>query len=954
MRLVADILSATTMPAPIEKRGVASSLPRVAGGFRLLRELGRGGMGVVYHAEELSSGRVVALKVLVADEEVSEEAFERFRRESRMAASISDSHCVFVYGAHQVEGAPAIAMELCPGETLEHRLAKGVPIPIETAVRWTLEILEGLEAAHRFGVVHRDVKPSNCFITQDDHVKVGDFGLSRSLDSDIRLTQSGAFLGSPLYASPEQVKGRDTDLRSDIYSCGATLYALLGGRAPYHGSNIGEVLARILSESPPRLHSLRPDVSPELEKVVARAMERDPAKRFQDHAAFRAALDPFVASEIVPAGRMLRVAAFVLDQMLTSMLVSFTMLVGASQSWAWTEMDPTHTGRLRSFGFTLGIAAFPMLYFSLFEGLAGATPGKWILGQRVVEVRTRRTSLPRCLLRSIVYFAANFVAISILYRVATDQKMYGACFYGAAIVNYSTLASSMRRRNGFRGLHELASGTRVVQVRSPFARVQDSLPVPVQASVAAEGWPADLAPYVIESSLGETTAGVLLQGADQSLGRTVWIHARKGEAGAAGDARRALARPTRLRWLDAVRRGEFLFEVFEAPGGASLSACIAQGARFDWATSRRILAALADELAHDSRPACIEQVWIDRTRNARLLDEPIGKQGCALRSPIELLSDAARLLVPDRGLLPLGGAYANLEEARRDLEGLARRPTRLTPAGRAGQMAVAALAPAIALAFITLSMFALADPIDRFVECLRCIEQLRAQDAAPPPAERMDDDDRKAREIVIAALQGSPWMANFSSRLKPAQLEVQSRALAAHPVTSAEEVAWARERIVARPFHGGGGDGDAATADIGPDSKVSVSPDAKVGIREARWKVIPMFIAGAAGVWGVLSTLLALAFRGGLSLRLFGTGVRTKRGAQASRLRCGWRSLIVWIPLTTLYGIGARLASGDHFVPGAAIVLVTALVHAACVGYAVWHPSRGMQDRLAGTQLVPR
>src|SRR5258705_9478301 len=281
------------MPAPIEKRGVASSLPRVAGGFRLLRELGRGGMGVVYHAEELSSGRVVALKVLVADEEVSEEAFERYRRESRMAASIYDSHCVFVYGAHQVEGAPAIAMELCPGETLEHRLAKGVTIPIETGVRWTLEIFEGLEAAHRFGVVHRDVKPSNCFITQDDHVKVGDFGLSRSLDSDIRLTQSGAFLGSPLYASPEQVKGRDTDLRSDIYSCGATLYALLGGRAPYHGSNIGEVLARILSESPPRLHSLRPDVSPELEKVVARAMERDPAKRFQDHAAFRAALDPF-------------------------------------------------------------------------------------------------------------------------------------------------------------------------------------------------------------------------------------------------------------------------------------------------------------------------------------------------------------------------------------------------------------------------------------------------------------------------------------------------------------------------------------------------------------------------------------------------------------------------------------------------------------------------------------
>jgi serine/threonine protein kinase len=133
------------MPEPNVTKPVAAVLPRVVGGFRLVRELGRGGMGVVYHAEELSSGRVVALKVLAADQAVSEEAFERFRRESRMAASISDSRCVFVYGAHQVEGSPAIAMELCPGETLEHRLAKHEPIAIELAVRWTIEILEGLE-----------------------------------------------------------------------------------------------------------------------------------------------------------------------------------------------------------------------------------------------------------------------------------------------------------------------------------------------------------------------------------------------------------------------------------------------------------------------------------------------------------------------------------------------------------------------------------------------------------------------------------------------------------------------------------------------------------------------------------------------------------------------------------------------------------------------------------------
>src|SRR5262245_17490167 len=190
-------------------------------------------MGVVYEAEELASGRRVALKVLASELTLSDEAFERFRREARIAASVSDSACVFVFGAHQIDGSPAIAMELCAGETLEHRLRQSEPVPIADAVRWTIEVLDGLEAAHHSGIVHRDVKPSNCFITADGHIKVGDFGLSRSLVEDVQLTQSGAFLGSPLYASPEQIKGRAVDFRSDIYSTGATLYALLTGRSPY-------------------------------------------------------------------------------------------------------------------------------------------------------------------------------------------------------------------------------------------------------------------------------------------------------------------------------------------------------------------------------------------------------------------------------------------------------------------------------------------------------------------------------------------------------------------------------------------------------------------------------------------------------------------------------------------------------------------------------------------------
>jgi len=924
-----------------------ASLPRVAGGFRLVRELGRGGMGVVYQAEEISSGRAVALKVLAASAEVSEEAFERFRRESRMAASISDSRCVFVYGAHQVDGRPAIAMELCPGETLEHRIAKGKPIPVETAVRWTIEILEGLEAAHRAGVVHRDVKPSNCFVTGEEHVKVGDFGLSRSLDTDIRLTQSGAFLGSPLYASPEQVRGREVDLRSDIYSCAATLYALLAGRAPYLGANIGEVLARILSESPPPLRSLRPDVPPELEKAVARAMERDPARRFADHAAFRAALEPFVAGEAPPAGRTMRVIAYVLDVMLAGVAPPAILFLGSALGWSAFELDPTRPSRLKSAAGTILLSSVPALYFALGEGLAGATVARWMFGQRVVDARTRRSSFPRALLRIAAWFGPGLLWLTWLRTLHLDQKALGLASTAFSAAICLVLASSMRRRNGYRGLHELASGTRVVQARSPFARAEAARPVPAQAPAGLGPHPPELGPYRIEGALGETPSGTLLAGADANLNRPVWILRRRDPANAASDSRRSLARPGRLRWLDAVRQEDALFEVFESPGGASLRTCVDRGAHFDWPAARRILSALAGELATwpSSSRVSLEQVWIDRAWNPRLLDEPIGDGASEPKPPLELLADVARLVLTDRTGLPvsaepvarklLGGSagFTTVEEASRELEELARRPMRLSSPARAMQIAVSLFAPVAALSLTTLSMFALAAPLNRFVESVRWARQLQAQDATPPSAERMDAEDRQAREIVIADEAASPWSSSFSSRLEPALLEIRRRAVQAHPSPSADEVARARDRLRERPFR---------------------ADKREIGIEEVRPLIIPMFTAVAVVGWGILCTLFALIFRGGLSLKLFGLGVRDARGERASRLRCAARSLCLWVPLAVPYGAGAWLAMHDHARAGFAILLVAALLHASALAYAIARPSRGFQDRIAGTFLVPR
>ncbi len=981
------------MPAPTPAKSVEPSLPREVDGFRLLRELGRGGMGIVYQAEELSSGRAVALKVLATDELVSEEAFERFRREARMAASISDSHCVFVYGAHQVDGAPAIAMELCPGETLEHRLGKREPIPIESALRWTLEILEGLEAAHAAGVVHRDVKPSNCFITHDEHVKVGDFGLSRSLDTDIRLTQSGAFLGSPLYASPEQIKGRDVDLRSDIYSCGATLYALLAGRPPFHGQNLGEVLARILSESPPALRKARPEVSVELERVVARAMEREPERRYQDHASFRAALEPFLAGEALPAGRTRRTLAYALDRVvLTGATQCLTILL---VSLGWARLDAAQSSKLEPLGFVVFLGALTPLYFGLSEGLAGATLAKWLFGQRVLDARTGRVSLARALLRALVFSSPRMLWEGFLLTQELQQGTLVVLASTLLPATFLLMASTMRRRNGFRGLHEFASGTRVVQTRSPFTRFQDKRPVAVQETVPAEGWPAAVGPYRIEGSIGPTPTGALLQCVDQDLKRTAWMYARRVDVAESSEERRALVRPGRLRWLGSTCQGEMRFEMFEAPGGASLRACLARQPGLDWATAQRLLAGLAAELAGPpvaadtagpggAAPArlCLEQLWIDRTWNVRLLDEPIGSGGFAYLAPLELLCEAARLLLGasdgPRAPLPAGlplsaepvvrrllgraPRFTSVDEASRELQILDGRPTRLSSPARAVQLVVSSIAPAFALLLSVFFLFLITDSIDLLDESKACIRQLRAQEGSPEPEPRMDPDDRRARELLIANGAASALGPAFASKLDPAEVAIQTHALAAHPSPSAEDLAWARARIRARPFPEPGSSATLAAsqyetpaleAEIGPHARLEVVPGDEP-LRRKRWPLVPLFLAVTLGVWGVASTLFALVFRGGLSLKLFGIGVRDRRGELASRLRCAWRSLLLWVPLGVLYGTGAWLAHEVALSAGVALTVVAALIHACAIAYAIWRPARGLQDRLAGTQLVPR
>ena len=231
------------------------------GHYPIIRVLGAGGMGAVFEAEDLESGRRVALKVLSQTLD-SPEARERFFREGRLAASINHPNSVYIFGTEEIGGTPVIAMELVSGGTLQDRVRAQGPLPVGEAVDCVLQIIDGLEAAQRIGILHRDIKPSNCYVGDDGAVKIGDFGLSIStaVRTEPALTATGAFLGTPAFCSPEQLRGEELNARSDMYSVGATLFYLLTGRTPFEAKNMVQLLATVLEQRAPSPRKFRPEI----------------------------------------------------------------------------------------------------------------------------------------------------------------------------------------------------------------------------------------------------------------------------------------------------------------------------------------------------------------------------------------------------------------------------------------------------------------------------------------------------------------------------------------------------------------------------------------------------------------------------------------------------------------------------------------------------------------------
>jgi len=256
------------------------------GNFRLLRRLDEGGMGTVFLAEQEGLGRLVALKVVRAELRASEPTAARFDREVETLAKLRHPNIVTVHEAGRHEGVRYLAMEYIEGRdldaVLEESRACGGPLPATQVVRWAEKLARALAAAHARGVIHRDVKPSNIRITPEGEPMLLDFGIAHE-QGRAGLTLTGPFMGTPLYAAPEQIAGdseRDVDARADVFGLGATLYECLTGRTARPGGSIDQVLHHALHEEPVPPRKLVPSLSRDLETVVLKALERDPARRY--------------------------------------------------------------------------------------------------------------------------------------------------------------------------------------------------------------------------------------------------------------------------------------------------------------------------------------------------------------------------------------------------------------------------------------------------------------------------------------------------------------------------------------------------------------------------------------------------------------------------------------------------------------------------------------------------
>ena len=1003
-----DAVATRSAASPTSTTAVETeSAPSRVAGFRLLRFIGAGGMGTVYEAEADHTGQRVAVKLLARRLASNPASVERFRQEGRLASQISHPRCVFVLRADTDAGRPFIVMELMPGKTLKDVIDERGPMPVEEAVGHILDVIDGLIEAHRLGVIHRDVKPSNCFLTDDGRVKVGDFGLSKSLGPDAtnpkQLTGSGAFLGTVLFASPEQIRGEPVGYDSDVYAVSATLYYLLAGRAPHQHDSMTAALAKAISEPPPPLRPRRPDVSAELERAVLRGLDRDRNRRFAVLEELRDALVAVLPARQVPA----RPRGLFLAYLIDALLLQLAVIPAEVLNQAVWHPDSV---RVSLFNLTWVGVLITAAYHVVLEGRYGATLGKRSMRLRVVKLgETGPPGLWPAAVRTAVY-AAVWVFMTTLPGVLLGlgegwfAGVSGLAFFG---VGLAVLCRQLwRSKAGYRGVHDFASGTRTVQLpRAPVRlRLVSHFPNPLDRPVTADrAAPEAVGGFAVGWLMCRVGDGSELWiGEDRSLGRRVLI--RVEPVGSPEYDFEDLPEP-RAHRLRVVGYGVTAWGpdarpwiAYVAPAGAPLPDVVSPLAPLGWAESRPVLEQVVAELVAaeadgDDGPLGPEQIWVEPNGRVQVMDFPLptgrelsedrtkSRYPVGVPAPFDSVRAVASLLlegsprttggriaaplpphasaITDRLMTDDRTGYSSLARLGRDLADNHAHPPQVSAGLRAGHLTLQSLFCGLGL--LTMFLFA------GFYSFLNALAT--GQESQMPKRARAAVADPVTRAAFLASLRSDPAtdpkvLAAVERALAPDLLERTQQRLDDW-ADAAERRRATRDPHLNDPERKLLGQIDGMESDTGevPHRRViayavtvvaSPQPPDITRLFEPLdvWVVFGFIAVFPLVVW----PLFAAVFRGGLSMLVSGIAAVTTDGRPAARWRCAVREALGWMPLLAVLLATAwiQYAVPQFVFARTFLWLLAVVLLPLSVAVAVRDPARGPHDRLVGTFLVPR
>ena len=973
------------------------------GAYRIQRLLGKGGMGEVYEAYHAPSSRWVAIKIL-NQELNSEEDRRRFLREGHLAASISHPHCVYVFGTEEIEGIPTIVMELAPEGTINQLVKRTGPVPLERAIEMSLQLIDGLQAALAAGVLHRDIKPSNCFLDSQGRVKVGDFGLSiTTLAKEAsQLTLTGSFIGTPVFASPEQLRGDRLDVRSDIYSLGVTMYYMLTGTIPFEADTMVKLISTVLEQSPQPPSILRPQIPKALSQVIMRCLEKSPEKRFASYEALRSALQPFCSGVPLPAAPTKRFVAGFIDNVVLTVFGFYPIMListdfnGAGISDSSTKFMPKEIFASLS-AIQLEFMALCILYYAVLEGLWGASVGKAIMRIRVCNLNGGTPGFLPALLRSAI---VNLVPLIVMegaiqfpgvdYSNSQSINIASLTAWCLSMVSFALLFSTMRTRNGLAAIHGLASKTRVVTkpsyVSEPrIGSTKESGPEP--------GILAHVGPYGALTAIPSDDSEHVIPGYDPVLRRNVWLHLLPIGTPQLPAQRRDVSRHGRIRWINGLRTAEQCWDAYEAPDGKPFLDAVSTPQ--PWKTVRLWILDIAEELRaaeeEGSLPPSlsVDRIWITAQERAKLLDflapgTEQSQQDKQATAPGEFQFEAMQQFLSDFAWTALRGAsqhkpvtpvasfglpvhavdflaqvgqngYRNTQSVLDAIRAAVTGPAAITWRRRLTYVSFLAVIPALiscgsfagALAYLVPNYLA----YERQPELLELTAALQVLQAADHEAQAIDGAAENAR--VVEEMKKLEIYISGRFRETIEDPEVRSNMF-----SGLQEGAQTRKLA------------DQALANYPSPTKQEVASAAQL-VRPSiekqlndmggKPKLANMFFYFSAGLlfmplllFGMAAPIMAMTTfltRGGILFRAFGLALVAKNGQQVSRLRALWRSLIAcspgWFALIGFFFVrGGIVHSGDLKI----VPILFAIFFAGTI-YAV-AAKRSIQDLLAGTYLV--